>query len=199
MLKSLMIGAAVAVMAWSAHAAPTVGEAAPGFTATDVEGQAVNLSDYAGKTVVLEWTNHDCPYVKKHYGSGNMQKTQETATAEGVVWLTIVSSAEGKQGYVTPDEAKALTTERNAKPSDVILDTDQAIAKSYDAKTTPHMFVIDGAGKLVYAGAIDDKATSDPADIAGAQNLVLAALGDLKAGRAVATPESEPYGCSVKY
>ena len=199
MLRSLMLGAAIAVMAWSAEAAPTVGEAAPSFTAKDVDGQAVNLADYAGKTVVLEWSNHECPYVKKHYGSGNMQKTQETATAEGVVWLTIVSSHEGKQGYVTADEAKALTAERGAKPTDVILDTDQAIAKSYEAKTTPHMFVIDGAGKLVYAGAIDDTPTADVDDLATAKNLVLAALDDLKAGRPVATPESEPYGCSVKY
>lgn len=198
MLKSLLT-AALAVLAMPAVASPVVGEAAPAFTGTDIDGKPVTLADYAGKTVVLEWTNPDCPYVRKHYGSGNMQKTQATATGEGVVWLTIYSSHQGKQGFVTPDEAKKLTADRGAHPSDVILDTDQAIARSYEAKTTPHMFVVDGGGKLVYAGAIDDTPTADPKDIATAKNLVLAALDDVKAGRPVATPESDPYGCSVKY
>lgn len=200
MLKRLVLAAATAAaFALPAIAAPVVGEAAPAFTGKDTKGAAVNLSDFAGKTVVLEWTNNGCPYVRKHYGSGNMQKTQEAATAEGVVWLTIISSAEGKQGYVTPAEADALTAERGAKPTDVILDTDQAIARAYEAKTTPHMFVIDGEGKLVYAGAIDDTPTADPKDLATARNLVLAALDDLKNGRPVAVSETEPYGCSVKY
>lgn len=196
MLKPLLIAAALVM---PAAAAPVVGEAAPAFAGKDTKGQTVNLSDFAGKTVVLEWTNNGCPYVRKHYGSGNMQKTQEAATADGVVWLTIISSAEGKQGYVTPEEADKLTADRGARPSDVILDTDQTIARAYEAKTTPHMFVIDPAGTLVYAGAIDDTPTADPRDLATAKNLVLAALDDLKNGRPVATPESEPYGCSVKY
>lgn len=196
MLKPLLIAAALVI---PAAAAPVVGEAAPAFAGKDTKGQTVNLSDFAGKTVVLEWTNNGCPYVRKHYGSGNMQKTQEAATADGVVWLTIISSAEGKQGYVTPEEADKLTADRGARPSDVILDTDQTIARAYEAKTTPHMFVIDPAGTLVYAGAIDDTPTADPKDLATAKNLVLAALDDLKNGRPVATPESEPYGCSVKY
>lgn len=196
MLKPLLIAAALVI---PAAAAPVVGEAAPAFAGKDTKGQTVNLSDFAGKTVVLEWTNNGCPYVRKHYGSGNMQKTQEAATADGVVWLTIISSAEGKQGYVTPEEADKLTADRGARPSDVILDTDQTIARAYEAKTTPHMFVIDPAGTLVYAGAIDDTPTADPKDLATAKNLVLAALDDLKTGRPVATPESEPYGCSVKY
>lgn len=199
MLKSLVLATAVSVFALPALAAPVIGEAAPAFTAKDTQGETVSLAGLAGKTVVLEWSNDGCPYVKKHYGSGNMQKTQEAATADGVVWLTIVSSAEGKQGYVTPEQADKLTADRAAKPTDVILDTDQAIGRAYDAKTTPHMFIIDPAGKLVYAGAIDDKPTADPRDIEGANNLVLAALDDLKNGRPVATPESEPYGCSVKY
>jgi peroxiredoxin len=199
MLKRFAFAAAISAFAFPAFAAPTIGEAAPAFTAKDTKGETVSLADLAGKTVVLEWSNDGCPYVKKHYGSGNMQKTQEAATAEGVVWLTIVSSAEGKQGYVTPEQADKLTADRGAKPSDVILDTDQAIARAYDAKTTPHMFVIDPSGKLAYAGAIDDKPTADPKDIDGATNLVLAALDDIKNGRPVATPESEPYGCSVKY
>ena len=196
MLKPLLIAAALVI---PAAAAPVVGVAAPAFAGKDTKGQTVNLSDLAGKTVVLEWTNNGCPYVRKHYGSGNMQKTQEAATADGVVWLTIISSAEGKQGYVTPEEADKLTADRGARPSDVILDTDQTIARAYEAKTTPHMFVIDPAGTLVYAGAIDDTPTADPKDLATAKNLVLAALDDLKNGRPVATPESEPYGCSVKY
>lgn len=196
MLKPLLIAAALVI---PAAAAPVVGEAAPAFAGKDTKGRTVNLSDFAGKTVVLEWTNNGCPYVRKHYGSGNMQKTQEAATADGVVWLTIISSAEGKQGYVTPEEADKLTADRGARPSDVILDTDQTIARAYEAKTTPHMFVIDPAGTLVYAGAIDDTPTADPKDLATAKNLVLAALDDLKNGRPVATPESEPYGCSVKY
>ncbi|MFT3809718.1 MAG: thioredoxin family protein [Micropepsaceae bacterium] len=196
MLKPLLLAAALVM---PAAAAPVVGEAAPAFTGKDTKGETVNLSDFAGKTVILEWTNNGCPYVKKHYGSGNMQKTQEAATAEGVVWLTIISSHEGKQGYVTPAEADAITAEHKATPTDVILDTDQAIARAYEAKTTPHMFVIDPAGKLVYAGAIDDKPTADPKDLETANNLVLAALDDVKNGRPVATPESEPYGCAVKY
>jgi len=199
MLKRLVFAAAVSSLCLPAIAAPAVGDAAPSFSGKDTMGETVNLSDFAGKTVVLEWSNDGCPYVKKHYGSGNMQKSQEAATAEGVVWLTIISSAEGKQGYVTPEAADKLTAERNAKPSDVILDTDQVIARAYDAKTTPHMFVIDPAGKLVYAGAIDDKPTADPKDVEGAKNLVLAALDDVKNGRPVTTPESEPYGCAVKY
>ncbi len=195
-LKSLLFAV---VFTATAAASPVVGEAAPAFSGKNTKGQTVELSSFAGKTVVLEWTNNGCPYVRKHYGSGNMQKTQEAAAADGVVWLTIISSAEGKQGYVTPAEADALTAERGAKPADVILDTDQTIARAYEARTTPHMFIIDPAGTLVYAGAIDDTPTADPKDLATAKNLVLAALDDLKNGRPVATPESEPYGCSVKY
>lgn len=182
-----------------ALAAPVIGEAAPAFTGVDADGQTVNLADYAGKTVVLEWTNEGCPYVKKHYGAGNMQKTQAAAEADGAVWLTIISSAEGKQGYATGAEAKAIAASHKATPTDILLDPKGEIGRAYEAKTTPHMFVIDGAGKLVYTGGIDDKPTADPADIATANNLVLAALDDLKNGRPVATPESEPYGCSIKY
>lgn len=196
MLKSLMFAAALVV---PAAAAPVVGEAAPAFSGKDTRGETVNLSDYAGKTVVLEWTNDGCPYVKKHYNAGNMQKTQEAAAADGVVWLTVISSAEGKQGYATPEQADKLTADRNAKPAAVVLDTDQAIGRAYDAKTTPHMYIVDPEGKLVYAGAIDDKPTANAADIEGATNYVLAALDDMKNGRPVATAETEPYGCAVKY
>lgn len=199
MLKRMMLAAAIAAFAPAALAAPAIGEMAPAFSGTDIDGKTVSLSDFAGKTIVLEWSNDQCPYVKKHYGSGNMQKTQQAAAADGAVWLTIVSSAEGKQGYVTPDEAKKLTADRGAKPSDVVLDSSGEIGRLYNASATPHMFVIAPDGKLAYAGAIDDKPTADPADIATAKNYVLAALDDMKAGRPVQTPESDPYGCSIKY
>jgi peroxiredoxin len=199
MSRILAALAAVTVLAVPAFAAPVIGAPAPAFTGTDADGQTVNLADYAGKTVVLEWTNDQCPYVKKHYGAGNMQKTQKAAAADGAVWLTIISSADGKQGHVTPERAKELTVERNAAPTDVVLDAAGDIGRAYEARTTPHMFVIDAKGTLVYAGGIDDKPTADAADIPGANNFVLAALDDLKNGRPVATPESEPYGCSVKY
>ncbi len=199
MSRFLAALAAATILATPAFAAPVIGAPAPAFTGIDADGQTVNLADYAGKTVVLEWTNDQCPYVVKHYGAGNMQKTQKAAAADGAVWLTIISSAEGKQGHVTPDQAKALTTQRDAAPTDIVLDAAGDIGRTYEARTTPHMFVIDPKGTLVYAGGIDDKPTADAADIATANNLVLAALDDLKNGRPVATPESEPYGCSVKY
>jgi peroxiredoxin len=199
MLKLLIAAAVLTLAAPAAFADPVVGQAAPSFTGTDVNGKTVNLSDFKGKTVVLEWTNNECPYVRKHYGAGNMQKTQTAAEADGAVWLTIYSSAEGKQGYLSPDEAKQVATERNAKPTDIILDHAGTIGHAYDARTTPNVFIIDANGTLVYAGAIDDKPTANPEDLKTARNYVLAALDDMKAGRPVATPESDPYGCSVKY
>ncbi len=199
-MKALFASFAIAALAASvSFAEPVIGQPAHAFTGTDADGKTVSLGDYAGKVVVLEWTNNGCPYVKKHYGSGNMQKTQAAAIADGAVWLSVISSAEGNQGYVSGEEAKKINAERNAKPSDVILDPKGDIGHAYDARTTPHMFIIDAKGTLVYAGAIDDKSTADPADLATAKNLVLAALDDIKNGRPVAIPESEPYGCSVKY
>jgi peroxiredoxin len=199
MIRTMLLASAVAAFVLPAAAAPVVGEAAPAFTATDADGKTVNLSDYAGKTVVLEWTNAKCPYVVKHYGAGNMQKTQAQAAADGAVWLSVISSAEGKQGYLTGEQAKANAAETKATPTAILLDAKGEVGRAYEAKTTPHMFVISGEGKLVYAGGIDDKPTADAADIPGAKNFVLAALDDVKNGRPVATPESEPYGCSVKY
>ena len=199
MKRTLAAFAALAMLTASALAAPVIGQPAPAFTGVTADGGMVDLAAYAGKTVVLEWTNNGCPYVKKHYGAGNMQQTQAAAAADGVVWLTVISSAEGKQGYATPDEAKAIAAAAKAAPAAIVLDASGEIGRAYDARTTPHMFVIDGAGTLVYAGAIDDKPTADAADIPGATNYVLAALEDVKNGRPVATPESEPYGCSVKY
>ena len=176
-----------------------VGKAAPDFTANDVNGRSVRLADFRGKTVVLEWNNPECPTVKKHYDSGNMQRTQAAAAADGVVWLTVNSSGEGNQGHMTPAEAKAFAAGQPSRRTAYLLDPDGAVGKTYGAKTTPHMYVINSGGTLVYNGGIDDKPTQDPADIASARNHVLAALSELKAGKPVSVPTSRPYGCSVKY
>ena len=143
--------------------------------------------------------NPGCPFVQKHYQSGNMQKTQAAATAQGAVWLTINSGAPGKQGHMSGAEAQKFVAAQGAKPTTYLLDPQGLVGKGYGAKTTPHMYVIDGKGRLAYAGAIDDKPTADKSDIAGARNHVLAALGEMRAGKAVSVPESRPYGCSVKY
>jgi peroxiredoxin len=190
---------ALAVIAAPAAAAPVVGQAAPNFRLADVNGKPVTLSDFRGKTVVLEWNNPGCPFVKKHYDSGNMQKAQAAAARDGVVWLTINSGAPGKQGYMTGPEAKAFVAKAGAKPAAYLVDPRGVVGKAYDAKTTPHMYIIDKTGTLVYAGGIDDKPTANPADINGARNHVLAALSELKAGKAVSVASSRPYGCSVKY
>jgi peroxiredoxin len=176
-----------------------VGASAPDFRATDVNGRAVSLADFRGKAVVLEWNNPECPSVRKHYESGNMQKTQAAAAADGAVWLTINSSAEGKQGYMTPAEAKASLAGQQSRRSFYLLDPTGVVGKSYGATATPHMYVVSPDGTLVYNGAIDDKPSTDEADIAGARNHVLAALSELKAGKPVSVPTSRPYGCSVKY
>ena len=190
---------ALAVIAAPASAAPTIGQAAPNFRAADVNGKPVSLSDFRGKTVVIEWHNPGCPFVKKHYGSGNMQKAQAAAARDGAVWLTINSGAPGKQGHMSGAEAKALLARAGARATAYLLDPNGVVGKAYEAKTTPHMYIVNKAGKLVYAGGIDDKPTANPADIAGARNHVLAALGELKAGKAVSVTTSRPYGCSVKY
>ena len=190
---------ALAVIAAPASAAPVIGQAAPNFRATDVNGKAVSLSSYRGKTVVLEWHNPGCPFVKKHYGSGNMQKAQAAAAKDGVVWLTINSGAPGKQGHLSGAEARSMLAQAGARPSAYLLDPAGAVGRAYDAKTTPHMYVVNKAGTLVYAGGIDDKPTANPADVNGARNHVLAALSELKAGKAVSVTTSRPYGCAVKY
>lgn len=175
------------------------GDEAPVFSTTDIDGNSVDLDTLKGKTVVLEWTNHECPYVKKHYETGNMQKTQTIATSdEDIVWVTLISSAPGKQGYVDEATAKQLTTQRGAQPTHVVLDPSGEIGKAYDAKTTPHMFVIDPEGKLAYMGAIDDQPTAR-GDTEGANNFVLAALVNMREGKAPNPPQTRPYGCGVKY
>ena len=181
------------------QAAPRVGQPAPEFAGVDTSDQAHSLSAYRGKVVVLEWTNHDCPYVRKHYGAGNMQALQRTAQAGGVVWLSIISSAPGKQGHVTPTEADRLTAQRDAAPRAVILDSTGAIGRTYGAKTTPHMFIVDQDGTLVYMGGIDSIPTANPADIPRARPFVQVALDQLLRGEPVGEPVTRPYGCSVKY
>ncbi|WP_078119709.1 redoxin domain-containing protein [Thiosocius teredinicola] len=199
MWKSIAVAGLIAGLNASAYATATVGEPAPEFAGTDTQGKQHRLSDYRGKTVVLEWTNHDCPYVRKHYGSGNMQAQQKAATDAGVVWLSIISSAQGKQGHVRPAQADALTESRNASPSSVILDTSGDIGRVYGAKTTPHMYIVNGDGTLVYKGGIDSIPTSNPDDIANAKQYVKVALDELAAGQPIADAVTRPYGCSVKY
>ena len=176
-----------------------VGAAAPAFTAPATTGANQTLGDLRGKIVVLEWTNHDCPYVRKHYESGNMQALQREAIGQGVVWLSIISSAPGTQGYVTPPQADELTSSRKAAPSAVLLDPKGTVGKLYGATNTPHMYVIDKAGVLAYAGAIDDRPTSRKSDVQGANNYVRAALQSVAAGEPVKTPVTRAYGCTVKY
>ena len=159
----------------------------------------MSLGDYRGQLVVLEWTNHDCPYVRKHYDSGNMQTLQKEVTGQGVVWLTLISSSPGTQGFVTPGQADELTTTRKASPTAVLLDPTGAVGKMYGATNTPHMYVVDKAGLLVYAGAIDDRPTTRRADVQGAQNYVREALQAVAAGQPVKTPVTRAYGCTVKY
>lgn len=202
MIKELFIGGAAAlamVVAAPAAAAPTVGQPAPAFTVTDSNGRQHSLSDFRGRTVVLEWTNADCPFVKKFYEPGAMQRMQADATRDGVVWLTVNSGAPGKQGHVTPAQANAKMKAAGFNSTAYIPDPDGTLGRLYGARTTPHMFVIDPKGTLVYAGGIDDTPTANSADIARARNFVQLALADIAAGRPVATPTSRPYGCSVKY
>ena len=195
-LKSTL---ALLVAAGTALAAPQVGQPAPEFTLKDSNGQSHNLSDFKGKFVVLEWLNHGCPFVVKHYESGNMQKLQKEYTGKDVVWLSIVSSAPGKQGHMTPEETNKAKAEKGSAATAVLIDEDGAVGQLYNAKVTPEMFIINPEGVLVYMGAIDDKKSTDPADVAGAKNYVKQALGEAMAGQPVSEPSTTPYGCSVKY
>ncbi len=177
---------------------PAIGTAAPAFSATDSNGKVHTLEQYRGSTVVLEWTNHECPYTVKHYRGGSMQALQKEATGQGVVWLSVISSAPGTQGYVEPQQANALTVDRRAEPTAVLLDPSGALGRLYGAKTTPHMFIISADGTLVYMGAIDDQ-PSAYGDPNSARNYVRMALAEMTAGKPVATSVTTPYGCSVKY
>lgn len=195
----IALAAASALVAPAATAAPVLGQPAPAFSAVDANGKTRSLDEFKGKTVVLEWTNSGCPYVRKHYDSGNMQSLQGQATKDGMVWLTVISSAPGMQGYVAGADAKAWKAREKAAHTSLLLDPKGVVGRAYEAKTTPHMYVIDKAGKVVYMGGIDDKASSDPASLKDATNYVAAALADVKAGRPVAQAATRPYGCSVKY
>jgi peroxiredoxin len=178
---------------------PAVGTTAPDFSLTDSKGKTQSVSQYKGKYVVLEWFNPECPFVKKHYGSGNMQKLQEEFTAKGVVWLSIDSSAPGLEGNLTAEQANAKMTEWKTKQTALVLDPDGKAGRSYGAKNTPHMFVINPEGKIVYEGAIDSKASPNPADIPNSTNYVKVALEESLAGKTVTNANTKPYGCSVKY
>ncbi|PTQ10944.1 thioredoxin family protein [Sphingomonas oleivorans] len=182
-----------------ASAQPRIGAPAPAFSGVDSNGRPVKLADYRGRTVVLEWNNPGCPFVQKHYRSGNMQKTQARARQDGAVWLSVNSGASGKQGHMTGAAANGFVKAQKAQPTAYLLDPSGAIGRAYAAKTTPEIYVIDAKGILVYQGAIDDRPTADPADIAGARNHVLAALAEVKAGKQVSVAQTRSYGCSVKY
>jgi peroxiredoxin len=200
-LARLALGLLIAVLAASAGATGTaqIGQAAPQFTAVDSKGLSLSLDQYRGKTVVLEWTNADCPYTHKHYASGNMQGIQALAQKNNVVWLTVISSAPGKQGYVNGPAADALTQSRGALPTAVLLDPSGKLGRLYGAKTTPHMFVIDKNGTLQYMGGIDSIATADASDIPHAEPYLKEAMLAVTQGAPVAHAATRPYGCSVKY
>lgn len=182
-----------------AMASAELNKAAPAFDAVGADGKPVKLDAYKGKTVVLEWTNHDCPYVKKHYDSGNIPTLQKDAAGKGVVWLQVVSSGPGKQGHVDGATAQKLNSSRKAAPAGTVLDPDGKIGKLYGAQTTPHIFIVNGAGQLVYKGGIDSIATANKDDLPKAENYVAAALAAIGAGKPVEKANTKPYGCSVKY
>ncbi|HKR52767.1 MAG TPA: thioredoxin family protein [Chthoniobacterales bacterium] len=178
---------------------PPVGAAAPDFSLSDTSGKAHSLSEYKGKYVVLEWFNPECPFVKKHYGSGNMQKLQSEYTGKGVVWLSIDSNAPGLEGNLTAVQAQKVMKDWNTKQTALLLDPEGKAGRAYNARNTPHMFVINPEGKIVYEGAIDSKATPNPADISSSTNYVKAALDESMSGKPVSNSNTRPYGCSVKY
>jgi len=186
-------------LAGGAALAATVGQPAPAFSATDAAGKPVALADFKGKTVVLEWVNPDCPYVRKHYDSANMQATQKGATGKGVVWLAVNSTATGHVDYRKPADMTAWMQAQKAAATHTLMDSDGKVGRAYGARTTPHLYIVDAKGTLVYAGGIDDRPSANPADVKTAKNHVNAALADIAAGRPVAQAATRPYGCSVKY
>lgn len=187
----------ISLTAW---AAPMVGEKAPDFEVVDTQGITHRLSDFEGQTLILEWTNHDCPFVRKHYSSGNMQQQQQMAREEhGVVWLTVISSSPGTQGHVSPEVADELTRSRNASPNAVLLDEDGIMGRAYDARVTPHMYIIDASQTLVYMGGIDSNPSARPADIPEATQYVVEALKEMAADEPISESITPPYGCSIKY
>jgi peroxiredoxin len=198
-MKKVLIATALALAAAGAMASATVGQAAPAFTAVDTAGKAVSLADFKGKHVVLEWVNPGCPFVVKHYDSSNMQGTQKEAAAKGVVWLAINSTATEAKDFMAPAAMSKWMQGHKAAATATLMDPDGKVGKAYGARTTPHMYIINPAGMLVYAGAIDSKPSSNIADIASATNHVKMALAETLAGKPVSTATTKPYGCSVKY
>jgi len=196
---SLLVALVSLFSAAVAANAARVGDPAPDFNGVDSQGRPQNLASYRGKFVVLEWTNNGCPYTQKHYESGNMQSLQKEWTGKGVVWLTMLSSAPGEQGFMTPAQENQYIAREHAAPTAAILDSHGAIGHEYDAKTTPHMFIIDPSGRLIYEGAIDDHATPNPSDIKQSKNYVSDALRESMGGKQVTTSYTRPYGCSIKY
>jgi peroxiredoxin len=199
---ALCLGAALGIVFTTQNAnaaSANVGQSAPNFTLTGADGKSHSLADYSGKFVVLEWTNPNCPFVHKFYDSGTMQKLQKTETGKGVVWLRINSSAAGSPDHQSAEQAASYEKENNVASTATLLDSDGKVGHTYGARTTPHMFVIDPKGTLIYAGGIDSKPSADPDDIASATNYVSTALDEAMAGKPVTTPTARPYGCSVKY
>jgi peroxiredoxin len=195
----LTILASLATTTLLALDSPPVGSAAPDFSLTDAKGQTHSLSQYKGKYVVLEWFNPECPFVKKHYGSGNMQKLQEEYTSKGVVWLTIDSNAPGSEGNMTPEQAEKVAAAWKTHQTALLLDPEGKAGRAYGAKNTPNMVVISPEGKIAYEGAIDSKATPNPSDIPNSTNYVKVALDESLAGKPVTTANTRPYGCGIKY
>jgi peroxiredoxin len=199
MIKYLTYLTILALSATLSLAGVEVGSTAPDFTLTNASGKTTTLNEYKGKTVVLEWTNYECPFVVKHYSGGNMQNLQKEFTGKGVVWLSIVSSAKGKQGYLDPAQASSAAEKQKINATALLLDPDGKVGTAYGAKTTPHMFIVSAEGKVIYAGAIDDKPSTNATDIASSQNYVKTALEEVLAGKPVTTSSTKSYGCSVKY
>ena len=195
----LLAVAAFAIAGAAPEFAPRSAEPAPDFTLTDTNGNEHSLSEYAGQWVVLEWLNYDCPFVRKHYNSGNMQRLQEHYTDLGVKWLSIVSSAPGQQGNFPPGEMNRRTEAHGGAQTAVLMDPSGTVGRAYGARTTPHMFVINPQGEIVYRGALDDRPSADPASLEGATNYVVRALTEATGGQEVSTPATQPYGCAVKY
>jgi peroxiredoxin len=199
MLRRLVIALPALLLAAGAQAVPSVGQPAPDFTLRDAAGKAVKLSDFRGKVVVLEWTNPGCPYVKKHYNSGNMAATQQDATSKGAVWLSINSTEKGSWDHMEPAKLVAWQQERKLKSTATLMDEEGVAGKAYGARTTPHMYIVDPQGRLVYAGGIDSIPSSNTEDIAKATNYVRQALSEITAGKPVTAATTRPYGCSIKY
>lgn len=198
-LFGLMTISLMLLMPALAKAEPVVGQPAPAFSAAAAEGGTLSLAALRGKTVILEWTNADCPFVQKHYQSGNIPNLQKQAQSQNIVWLQVISSAPGKQGFVDSAAAKKLNQERNAKPANTLFDPDGAVGKLYGATNTPQLFIIDPNGVLLYKGGIDSIASADQADIATAENYISSALKELAAGKPISKAVTKPYGCTVKY